>query len=31
MLSANVREGGMIDGQLRRVVMLSGDGHPDVQ
>jgi len=30
MLSANVREGGMIDGQLRRVVMLPDDGHPDL-
>jgi rhamnogalacturonan endolyase len=30
MLSANVREGGMIDGQLRRVVMFPDDGHPDL-
>jgi rhamnogalacturonan endolyase len=30
LLSANVREGGMIDGQLRRVVMLPDDGHPDL-
>lgn len=30
MLNANVREGGMIDGQLRRVVMLPDDGHPDL-
>jgi rhamnogalacturonan endolyase len=30
MLSANVREGGMIDGQLRRAVMLPDDGHPDL-
>ena len=29
MLSANVVEGGMIDGQLRRVVMFPDDGHPD--
>jgi rhamnogalacturonan endolyase len=30
MLSANIREGGMIDGQLRRVVMFPDDGHPDL-
>jgi rhamnogalacturonan endolyase len=30
MLSANVREGGMIDGQLRRVVVFPDDGHPDL-
>lgn len=30
LLSPNVREGGMIDGQLRRVVMLPDDGHPDL-
>ena len=30
MLNANVREGGMIDGQLRRVVTLPDDGHPDL-
>ncbi len=30
MLSANVREGGLIDGELRRVVMFPGDGHPDL-
>jgi hypothetical protein len=29
MLSANVLEGGMIDGHLRRVVMFPDDGHPD--
>jgi hypothetical protein len=29
MLSANVNEGGMIDGHLRRVVMFPDDGHPD--
>jgi rhamnogalacturonan endolyase len=30
MLSANSREGGMIDGKLRRVVMFPNDGHPDL-
>jgi rhamnogalacturonan endolyase len=30
LLSANVREGGMIDGHLRRVVMFPDDGHPDL-
>lgn len=30
LLSANIREGGMIDGQLRRVVMFPDDGHPDL-
>jgi hypothetical protein len=30
MLSANVREGGLIDGLLRRVVMFPDDGHPDL-
>ncbi|HYI96013.1 MAG TPA: hypothetical protein VEX68_20895 [Bryobacteraceae bacterium] len=30
LLSANVREGGMIDGELRRVVMFPDDGHPDL-
>ena len=30
LLSGNVREGGMIDGQLRRVVMFPDDGHPDL-
>jgi rhamnogalacturonan endolyase len=30
LLSANVQEGGMVDGQLRRVVMLPDDGHPDL-
>jgi hypothetical protein len=29
MLSSNVREGGMVDGHLRRVVMFPDDGHPD--
>ncbi len=29
MLSANIAEGGMIDGHLRRVVMFPDDGHPD--
>ena len=30
LLSSNVQEGGMIDGQLRRVVMFPDDGHPDL-
>jgi hypothetical protein len=30
LLSANVREGGMVDGRLRRVVMFPDDGHPDL-
>lgn len=30
MLSANVNEGGMIDGHFRRVVMFPDDGHPDL-
>jgi rhamnogalacturonan endolyase len=30
LLSASVREGGMIDGQFRRVVMFPDDGHPDL-
>jgi hypothetical protein len=30
LLNANIREGGMIDGQLRRVVMFPDDGHPDL-
>ena len=30
LLSGNVTEGGMIDGQLRRVVMFPDDGHPDL-
>ena len=30
LLSGNVREGGMIDGQLRQVVMFPDDGHPDL-
>ncbi len=29
-LSANVKEGGLIDGHLRRVVMFPDDGHPDL-
>jgi hypothetical protein len=29
-LSGNVKEGGMIDGKLRRVVMFPDDGHPDL-
>ena len=30
LLSGNVREGGMADGALRRVVMFPDDGHPDL-
>lgn len=30
MLSANVVEGGMIDGHFRRAVMFPNDGHPDL-
>lgn len=30
LLSGNPREGGLIDGQLRRVVMFPDDGHPDL-
>src|SRR5262249_23947138 len=30
LLSGNVTEGGMIDGQLRRAVMFPDDGHPDL-
>jgi len=30
LLSGNHREGGMIDGQLRRVVGFPNDGHPDL-
>ncbi len=30
LLSGNAREGGMIDGKLRRVVMFPDDGHPDL-
>jgi len=30
LLSGNHKEGGMIDGQLRRVVMFPDDGHPDL-
>lgn len=30
MLSGNIHEGGMIDGQLRRVLMFPDDGHPDL-
>ena len=30
LLSGNTREGGMIDGELRRVVMFPDDGHPDL-
>ena len=30
LLSGNVREGGMVDGRIRRVVMFPDDGHPDL-
>jgi rhamnogalacturonan endolyase len=30
LLSGSAREGGMIDGKLRRVVMFPDDGHPDL-
>ena len=30
LLSGNIRDGGMIDGELRRVVMFPDDGHPDL-
>ena len=30
LLSGSAKEGGMIDGHLRRVVMLPDDGHPDL-
>ena len=30
LLSGNSKEGGMIDGRLRRVVMFPDDGHPDL-
>jgi rhamnogalacturonan endolyase len=30
LLSGNVRENGMLDGHLRRVVMFPDDGHPDL-
>jgi rhamnogalacturonan endolyase len=30
LLNGNIREGGMIDGQLRRVVMFPADGHPEL-
>ena len=30
LLSGNVREGGMLDGRLRRVVQFPDDGHPDL-
>ena len=30
LLSGNVKEGGMIDGHLRRAVMFPNDGHPDL-
>jgi rhamnogalacturonan endolyase len=30
LLSGNAREGGLIDGKMRRVVMFPDDGHPDL-
>ena len=30
LLSGNSKDGGMLDGQLRRVVMFPDDGHPDL-
>lgn len=30
LLSGNVREGGMLDGRLRRAVVFTDDGHPDL-
>ncbi len=30
LLSGNTREGGMIDGKMRRVVLFPDDGHPDL-
>jgi rhamnogalacturonan endolyase len=30
LLSGNTKEGGMLDGHLRRVVMFPDDGHPDL-
>ena len=30
LLSGNVKEGGMLDGKLRRAVMFPDDGHPDL-
>ena len=30
LLSGNPKEGGLIDGKLRRVVMFPDDGHPDL-
>src|SRR5262249_34977215 len=30
LLSGNIREGGMIDGRMRRAVMFPDDGHPDL-
>jgi rhamnogalacturonan endolyase len=30
LLSGNTREGGMIDGKMRRVVVFPDDGHPDL-
>jgi hypothetical protein len=30
LLSGNIQEGGLLDGQLRRAVMFPDDGHPDL-
>lgn len=30
LLSANVRQGGMVDGKMRRAVVFPDDGHPDL-
>jgi rhamnogalacturonan endolyase len=30
LLSGNIKDGGMLDGHLRRVVMFPDDGHPDL-
>ena len=30
LLSGNIREGGMLDGNMRRAVMFPDDGHPDL-
>jgi hypothetical protein len=30
LLNANIKDGGMVDGHLRRVVMFPDDGHPDL-
>jgi hypothetical protein len=30
LLSGDVKQGGMLDGKLRRAVMFPDDGHPDL-